>query len=139
MPKVLRDVPVEDRVANGNTEESKLPCMKALRVQWNAEMDMFTFKLSTPQDDVYTKRRFLKKLAMLFDPLQMVVPFAIRARMAMQETWLLGLGWDDQFPSDLKKACQECGEKLRENFFWSPTLMTSAIFLIIKQKIQSDF
>lgn len=43
MPKVLRDVPVEDRVANGNTEESKLPCMKALRVQWNAEMDMTVY------------------------------------------------------------------------------------------------
>ncbi|XP_068703921.1 uncharacterized protein [Montipora capricornis] len=27
--------------------------------------------------------------------------------MAMQETWLLGLGWDDEFPSDLKKTCQE--------------------------------
>ena len=86
MPKVLRDVPVEDRLANCNTEESKLRCMKALRVQWNAEMDMFTFNLSTPHDVVYTKRRFLKKLAMLFDPLQMVVPFTIRARMAMQET-----------------------------------------------------
>ena len=139
MPKVLRDVPVEDRVANGNTEESKLPCIKALRVQWNAEMDMFTFNLSTPQDVVYTKRRFLKKLAMLFDPLQMVVPFAIRARMAMQETWLLGIGWDDQFPSDLKKACQEWWRKVTRELFWSPTLMTNAIFLIIKQKIQSDF
>ena len=80
-------------------------------------MDMFTFNLSTPQDVVYTKRGFLEKLAMLFDPLQMVVPFAIRARMAMQETRLLGIGWDDQFPSDLKKACQEWCVKLRENVF----------------------
>lgn len=139
MPKVLRDVPVEDRLANGNTEESKLRCMKALRVQWNAEMDMFTFNLSTPQDVVYTKRRFLKKLAMLFDPLQMVVPFTIRARMAMQETWLLGLGWDDQFPSDLKKACQEWCRKVTRELFWSLTLMNNAIFLIIKHKTQSDF
>ena len=52
-------------------------------------MDMFTLNLSTPQDVVYTKRGFLKKIAM---PLQIVVPFTIRARMAMQETWLLGLG-----------------------------------------------
>ena len=52
---------------------------------------------------------------MLFDPLQMVVPFAIRARMAMQETWLLGIGWGDQFPSDLKKACQEWWRKVNNN------------------------
>lgn len=76
---------------------------------------------------------------MLFDPLQMVVPFAVRARVAMQETWLLGLGWDDQFPSDLKKAYQEWWRIVTREHFWSPTLMTSAIFLIIKQKIQSDF
>lgn len=113
--------------------------MKALRVQWNAKMDMFTFNLSTPQDVVYTKRRFLKKLALLSDPFQIVVPFTIRARMAMQETWLLGLGWDDQFPRDLKKACQEWWRKVTSELFWSPTLMTNAIFLIIKQKIQSHF
>lgn len=47
-PKVLRDVPVEDRVAHVNTEESELPYMKALGVQWNAETDMFTFKLNPP-------------------------------------------------------------------------------------------
>ena len=87
--EVLRDVPVEDRMANVNIEESELPRMKALGVQWNAEMDMFTFKLN-PRRDVYTKRGFLKKLAMLFDPLHMLTPFTIRARMAMQETWLLG-------------------------------------------------
>ena len=32
-PKVLRNVPVEDRLANVHLEESKLPCMKALGVQ----------------------------------------------------------------------------------------------------------
>ena len=32
-PEVLRDVPVEDRVAHVNIEESELPCMKALGVQ----------------------------------------------------------------------------------------------------------
>ena len=67
-PKVLEDVPLEDRVANVSIEESELPCMKALGVLWNAQMDMFTFKLNPPQDIVYTKRGFLKKLATLFDP-----------------------------------------------------------------------
>ena len=38
---------------------------------------------------------------MLFNPLQMLAPFTVRARMAMQETWLLGLGWDDELPSKL--------------------------------------
>ena len=55
---MLRDVPVKDRVANVNIEESELPFMKVLGVQWNAETDMFTFKLNPWQDVVYTKRGF---------------------------------------------------------------------------------
>ena len=46
--EVLRDVPVEDRVANANIEVSELPCMKALGVRWNAETDIFTFTLNPP-------------------------------------------------------------------------------------------
>lgn len=61
---------------------------------------MFTFKL------IDTKRGFLKKLATLFDPLQMLAPFTIRARMALQETWFLGLGWDEEFPVELEKRCK---------------------------------
>ena len=32
----------------------------------------------------------------------------------MQETWLLGFGWDDEFPSDLKKTSQEWFSQLPE-------------------------
>ena len=32
----------------------------------------------------------------------------------MQETWLLGLGWDDEFPSELKKTCREWFSQLPE-------------------------
>jgi len=52
---VLEDIPLEDRMANVNIEESELPSMNALGVQWNAETDMFTFKLSPPRDIEYTK------------------------------------------------------------------------------------
>ena len=75
---------------------------------------MFTFKLNPPQDVVYTKRGLLKKLAFLFDQLQMLAPFTVKARMVMQKTWLLGLGWDDEFPSHLKKTCQEWFSQLPE-------------------------
>ena len=34
--------------------------------------------------------------------------------MAMQETWLLGLGWDDEFPDELRKKCQEWSRELPE-------------------------
>ena len=75
---------------------------------------MFTFKLNPPQDVVYTKRGLLKKLAILVDQLQMIAPFTIKARVVMQETWLLGFGWDYEFPGDLEKTCQEWFSQLPE-------------------------
>ena len=63
-PKALEDILVEDRVANVNIETTELPYMKALRVQWNVEVDVFYIE--------YTKCGFLKKLAMLFNLLQML-------------------------------------------------------------------
>ena len=63
---------------------------------------------------MYTKRGFLKKLATLFDPLQILASFTIRARMAMHEPWLLRLEWDDEFPVELKKKCQEWFRQLPE-------------------------
>ena len=106
-PRVLEDIPLEARVANVNIQESELSCMKALGVQWNAEVDVSTFLFKLPQDIEYTKPGFLKKLSTLFDPMQMLAPFTIRARMARQETWLLGLGWNDEFSGELRKNCQE--------------------------------
>ena len=34
--------------------------------------------------------------------------------MDMQETWLLGLGWDDEFPDELRNKCQEWFRELPE-------------------------
>ena len=50
---------------------------------------------------------------LLLNPLQFFAPFAIIARMLTQETWLLGLDWDEEFPSDLQ-TCQEWISQLPE-------------------------
>ena len=98
--------------------------MKALGVQWNVEVDVFTFLLKLPQGIAYIKRGFLKKLATLFDPWQMLAPFTVTAWMAMQETWLLGLGWDDEFPDELRKKCEEWFHELPELSDSMPKLRT---------------
>ena len=53
---------------------------------------------------------------MRFDPLHLLASFTMKPRMALHETWLLGLGWDDEFPSDLRKNVQEWFSKLPELF-----------------------
>jgi len=50
---------------------------------------------------VSTKRNFLKKIAMLFDPLGMLSPYVVRGKMLMQDIWFCGADWDDLLPEDI--------------------------------------
>ena len=47
-----------------------------------------------------TKRNYLKQIATLFDPLGMMSPFIIRAKVLMQEIWACSLDWDDPLPEE---------------------------------------
>ena len=47
-----------------------------------ASEDVFTFNFNTAEQELkFTKRSFLKRIAMLFDPLGFLAPFIIRAKL----------------------------------------------------------
>ncbi|XP_077995002.1 uncharacterized protein LOC144448600 [Glandiceps talaboti] len=98
---VLEGVPEEERATGVKVEESELPSIKTLGVRWDASTDMFGFDFTEQSATVHTKRSLLSCVATLFDPLQFLAPYIIRAKMLLQEAWILGLGWDDEFPPDL--------------------------------------
>lgn len=51
-----------------------------VRVRWKSDID--TFSLNSPREVLkYTKRNFLSKFAMLFDPLGFLAPFTIIGKM----------------------------------------------------------
>lgn len=93
---VLECIPKEDRASEVNLDDGNLPTVKTLGVMWKSNVDMFTFNANPPDEDfVYTKRNFLRKVAMLFDPLGFIAPYIVRAKMLLQEMWLDGYNWDD--------------------------------------------
>ena len=88
-------------VENGlKLESSELPSVKTLGVRWNASEDVFTFVVKESNLSFYTKRGLLSRIATLFDPLQYLAPYIIRAKLVLQEAWLRGPGCE--FPDDLK-------------------------------------
>ncbi|XP_078384744.1 uncharacterized protein LOC144667213 [Oculina patagonica] len=48
------------------------------------------------------------------DAILFLAPYTIRAKMALQESWLRGLNWDEEFPDDLKASTQQWVEQLPE-------------------------
>ena len=101
-PDVLRDIPVEDRAGNIHLEDGNMSTIKTLGELWKSKEHVFTFQLVAPPcDDNLTKRKVISLMSKIFDPLQILAPYTIHAKILMQQSWLRGVGWDDPLPTDL--------------------------------------
>ena len=102
LAKVLEEIPIQDRASEVEIDKYLLPTVKTLGVTWLQEEDVFTFKANPPESGFeFTKRNFLKKIAILFDPIGFLAPFTIRAQTMLQEMWVAGLDWDNPLPGEL--------------------------------------
>ena len=59
-----------------------------------------------------TKRMILSKLDAIFDPIGGGVAILIKAKIAMQELWQLGLSRDDDVPPDIRKKWMVLFDKM---------------------------
>lgn len=73
---------------------------KILGLGWNSELDTFQFTSWPISDKKITKRSVLSEISQLFDPLGFLSPIIIRAKIFMQELWLLRNGWDENLSTD---------------------------------------
>jgi hypothetical protein len=99
-----------DEIVLGNNEEAE----KVLGTVWNPDTDEFSFKIKdqlakaspavkdtdAPQSTKLTKRRILSQLAGIFDPIGVAAAIIVKSKIAMQELWQLGVGWDDDIPTE---------------------------------------
>ena len=99
---------------------------KVLGTVWLPEKDTFTFKIkvelakeTVPLEEPgvfipvkLTKRLILSKLAGIFDPVGAGAAVLIKPKIAMQELWQLGLGWDDEVPPDVRGKWMKLFEEM---------------------------
>ena len=82
---------------------------KLLGMCWDPSDDVFSFKgfnLDNKFDLSLTKRNVLSLIARLFDPLGLISPFTMYAKILFQDIWRLGLGWDEILPLDYQHKFQ---------------------------------
>ncbi|XP_062538223.1 uncharacterized protein LOC134206510 [Armigeres subalbatus] len=92
-----------------DTEES----IKTLGIRWEPEADVFRFDAAvTVQNQRPTKRTILSTIAQLYDPLGIISPVVVSAKILMQNLWLLALGWDDEVSPDLGRKWTQFCEQL---------------------------
>ena len=94
--EVMKHIPQEDRTMLIDlSENSNLPTTKTLGILWDANTDEFLFKVSAPESVTDSKRKFLKMISTVFDPLGFLSAFTVRAKIIMQSLWIKQLDWDE--------------------------------------------
>lgn len=100
-----------DDVDNDLSNQSKeIKCnenisSKTLGLGWNNLSDEFYFNTQVQNDNKpVTKRCILSNISQIFDPLGLLSPTIIIAKVLLQQLWLLKIGWDDIVPSNVART-----------------------------------
>ena len=95
---VMESIPEEDRakavqdLCISNVEN------RVLGMTWNIETDLFRFEVRV-EDKPLTRRFILSVTNRLFDPLGLVAPVVVEARLIFREICKQKIGWDETLPA----------------------------------------
>ena len=96
-------------------KQEGVPPVKTLGVRWLTGDDKFAIKISTDQEEfAFTKRNCLRSMATIFDPLCFFAPCMIKSKILFQETWEMGLNWDDAMPEVMTKQWKDWFDGIEE-------------------------
>ncbi|XP_028410511.1 uncharacterized protein LOC114533212 [Dendronephthya gigantea] len=77
---ILTDIPEEDTLSSLEITSQEGSPSKTLGVLWDAKKDVFVFHVKPPdKNEIHTKRNVLSTIASLYDPLQFLSSFILRA------------------------------------------------------------
>lgn len=85
---------------------------KTLGILWDLQLDMFQYSLKGFNKSRVTKRVILATTAQIFDPLGLLGPIIVTAKIIIQALWQLKLSWDESVPLDINSKWQELCDQL---------------------------
>lgn len=98
------------------------PTKKVLGMLWDITSDMLRFscKQATSTPPLSTKRKVLQETAKVFDPLGLLQPVTVAAKIVIQELWKEGIDWDEPLPPSLdqkwRAVAKEIGDATKLEF-----------------------
>ena len=91
--------PTEDTI----TYEVNLNFSKKVRGQRTGPNTKAREEVPSSVPEILTKRMVLQQVMGIYDPMGLISPFTIKAKMYLRETWILKLDWDDPLPQDMRR------------------------------------
>ncbi|XP_076047322.1 uncharacterized protein LOC143028845 [Oratosquilla oratoria] len=101
--KLLESINKQDRAKEAKELTSNMHS-KVLGIKWDVKNDCFFFVSKGVQTQNVTRRVMLSQLASTYDPLGLILPIIIPAKILLQEVTSLKISWDENIPISL---CQK--------------------------------
>lgn len=89
-----------------------LPIQRSLGLNWNLELDTFTFKIDNNTRPC-TKRGILSTLNSLFDPLGFISPVVVNGRIIMRDALSKSIDWDQPLDTTTKERWTKWCDSLK--------------------------
>ena len=114
-PEILKNIDPErltPQLVDIDLQRCDIQEQKSLGVIWDPGEDQLRVKISY-NGHAYTRRKFLSFKSGIFDPLGIIAPFKLPAKLILQQLTKEGFGWDERdIPPDIKKRWQSWADNL---------------------------
>lgn len=80
---------------------------KTLGLIWDPCKDILKYIVNSTEKKRFTKRLILSIISQIYDPLGLVGPAIIPAKIIMQKLWSLNFAWDESLPQELNTTWEE--------------------------------
>ncbi|XP_055910847.1 uncharacterized protein LOC129945212 [Eupeodes corollae] len=106
----MPETQVKTKLVSIDPNECEGYIAKVLGMFWQPSSDCFLYRLAEDDDlkemvlssNAITKRRILRAIMRVFDPLGLISIYIIRGRIILQEVWREGFDWDEPISSELQ-------------------------------------
>ncbi|XP_055634288.1 uncharacterized protein LOC129774553 [Toxorhynchites rutilus septentrionalis] len=103
-PEVVDGIPEENLATQSCQTFDSKEMIKTLGICWDPKSDQFQFDIDpSVNNEPITKRKILSSIARLYDPLGLIAPILVRAKILLQQLWAISLCWDEEVPLEIRK------------------------------------
>ncbi|XP_046145767.1 uncharacterized protein LOC114882057 [Osmia bicornis bicornis] len=97
---LLRDLPEE--AINKRIRIGEPSTLKTLGIIWDSANDSISYEVKTQISNLHVTKRFItSEIAKIYDPLGLLGPVIIVAKMLLQKIWTIKVDWDESLPMDI--------------------------------------